>query len=186
MARKAAADALTIDGGRRPRKRKASTSSWSRTKERRFLEALGESCNVTYAASEAGVSSTSVYRRRAREAAFREAWGQAVAIGYAQLELLLLERALKGTEKVVVPKGGEATVMREYSDQLGIALLRHHRDTAVEADREIDNTEAAEAMERILHRLGKLRERQGDVETKSASARTEAVAAAVRAIRSQR
>jgi hypothetical protein len=186
MARKAAAGALTIDGGRRPRKRKATTASWSKTKERRFLEALGESCNVTLAAEQAGVSASAAYRRRQREPAFRTAWRQAMAVGYAQLELMLLQRALHGVEKVVTPKNGDAIAMREYSDQLGIALLRHHRDTAVEAEREIDNTEAAEAMERILHRLGKLRQRPGSIETKAAGERTDAIAAAVRAIRERR
>jgi hypothetical protein len=109
-----------------------------------------------------------------------------MAVGYGQLELMLLQRALHGVEKVVTPKNGDAIAMREYSDQLGIALLRHHRDTAVEAEREIDNTEAAEAMERILHRLGKLRQRPRSIETKAAGERTDAIAAAVRAIRERR
>ncbi|MCY7398300.1 MAG: hypothetical protein LH466_05620, partial [Sphingomonas bacterium] len=43
------------------------------------------------------------------------AWDRALAVGYSRLELMLLERALHGVEKVVVARDGSSSVMREYA-----------------------------------------------------------------------
>ena len=87
-------------------------------------------------------------------------------MGYAQLELTMLERALHGVEKVVVGKDGSREVMREYSDRVGLALLRMHRDSVALADQEHGPEEVAEAAERILARLKKIGQ-NGPIETKS-------------------
>ena len=150
-------------------------SSWPEAKSERFLEVLAETCNVTRAATEAGVSSSAAYRRRASDASFRAAWGQALSIGYAQLEMMMLERALHGVEKIVVLKSGESRVMREYCDRTAIALLKMHRDSVTAVEEQVDTNEYQEACERILARLKRLRERDeaavqttGAVETKGA------------------
>lgn len=44
---------------------------------------------------------------------------------YAKLELMLLERAMEGTPKVIRRAGGDETI-REYSSRLAIALPRRH------------------------------------------------------------
>lgn len=153
--------ALAIDGGTRPRLRRADARTMTKTKERAFLAALAESCNVTYAAQAAGVSTTNIYTRRAKDAKFRASWDRALSIGYAQLELMMLERALHGVEKIVVARDGSRAVMREYSDRLGLGLLRMHRDNAAIADSDHGPEEVAEAAERILARLKKIGE-QGE------------------------
>lgn len=109
--------------------------------------------------------------RRARDAAFRSGWDRALSVGYAQLEMMMLERALHGVEKVVVARDGSREVMREYSDRIGLALLRMHRDNAGHADEEHGPEEVAEAAERILARLKKIAER---VETEGEGDGTEA------------
>ena len=99
---------LAIDGGGKPQLRAPDSRSWTPGKERRFLEALAESCNVKYAAGAAGISASAVYVRRGRDAGFRKGWDQALAIGYAALELTMLERALHGVEKIIVPRSGSS------------------------------------------------------------------------------
>ena len=185
MARKAAAEALTIDGGRRPRKRKADGYSWTAAKERRFLQALAETCNVKHSAIAAKVNPSTVYVRREKDARFRRSWDSALSTGYAQLELMMLERALHGVEKIVVPvRGGEPTVMREYSDRVGLALLRMHRDTVTDADQETNAAEVDEAADRIMARLDKLQ--PAEIETKGEGSRHERIADAVRRLRASR
>ena len=163
---KPAMEALAIDGGKRPRLRARDSRSWTKGKERAFFEALAESCNVKYAAKAAGVAASGLYVRRGRDASFRAGWDRALATGYAQLELMMLERALHGVEKIVVGKDGSREVMREYSDRVGLALLRMHRDSVALADDEHGPEDVAEAAERILSRLKKIGEREA-VETKA-------------------
>ena len=156
----AKADGLVLEGGARKRKVKASHRSWTKAKEGAFLGALAECCNVKLAAKTAKVSTSSVYDRRSKHASFRVAWDNALATGYAQLELMLLERALHGVEKVVVARDGTRTLMREYSDRVALALLRMHRDTAKLAEETVNDGEYEEAKERIVARLDRLRERE--------------------------
>lgn len=90
---------LEVAGGSRPKAQASSKRNWSRDKEKAFLSALAETCNVTLAAAEAGISPSGAYQRRRSDARFRAGWGEALAIAYHKLELILLERALNGTEK---------------------------------------------------------------------------------------
>lgn len=172
---------LIVEGGSRPRERKATEQCWTRGKENRFLRSLGESCNVKLAAKAAGASTSALYVRRTKDARFRAAWDQAKAVGYAQLEMMMLERALHGVEKTIVPvrDDGAPRVMREYNDRLGLALLRMHRDAAKLADEGSDPAEVEEAVERIISRLSKLKDR-GPIETKAAPSRLALINAGLR------
>jgi hypothetical protein len=158
---------LVLEGGKRPRTIRPSHRSWTKDKEKEFFEALAASCNVKLAAKLAGVSTSGAYVRRGKDAGFRAGWDQALATGYAQLEMTMLERALHGVEKTVIARDGTKTVMREYSDRVGLALLRMHRDSAAMAGDGADHEQYREACERIMERLERLRE-QDKVETKSA------------------
>jgi hypothetical protein len=152
-------DRLAFVGGARPQKRKRGARSWSKEKEALFLATLAETCNVTRACAAAGVGATSVYRRKQENAAFRAAWLAHMAIAYQQLELVLLERAFNGTEKRVPARAGGTRTMREYSNQLGIALLKMHRDSAAEAELELQPDEIEEVRERLIRKLQRLKER---------------------------
>jgi hypothetical protein len=83
-------------------------------------------------------------------------------VAYQQLELVLLERAFNGTEKLVTTRAGTAATMREYSNQLGLALLKMHRETAVEAEFELPPDEMEELRERLVRKLQRLKERDAD------------------------
>ena len=162
---------LRIEGSVKPQARRERANGFTQ-KEKKFLSLLTESCNARYAAEEAGVAVSTVYRRKAADATFRAAWDQAISIGYSQLELMLLERALHGVEKPVPAKAGSAGVMRHYDDRTALALLKQHREvaTAAAANAQVNSVEHEEACERILARLARLKERLvGSVETKSSS-----------------
>ena len=97
----------------RPQRRTGRASDWTQDKADAFIAVLVESCNVSLAARAIKRSIANVYKQRTLNAEFRGAWDQALAIGYAQLEMMMLERALHGVEKSVVIEGRRDKVMRE-------------------------------------------------------------------------
>lgn len=162
--------ALVVVSGKSAQMRKASQRNWSKAKEREFLAELAATCNVTQAAAVAGVSTTQAYRRRRVDAGFRSAWLEAVGSAYQRLELVLLERAFVGTEKIIRRKDGSEERMVEYPNQLALTLLKMHRDTAIEATTEFAPADVEEVRKRLLAKLDRLRKRE---EAKSAVAEIE-------------
>lgn len=160
VAKKAAKDELTLIGSKKPQMRKASRRDWSSAKASAFLSVLAETCNVTQACRESGVSVSAVYHRRKRDAAFRAGWLEAISVAYQRLELVLLDRAFNGTEKIIKRKDGSEERMLEYSNQLGLALLKMHRDTAAEAAPESEPDNIDEIRERLFNKLERLRKRE--------------------------
>lgn len=150
---------LTVAGGARPRMRKARANDWTKAKEQSFLTTLSETCNVTAAAEAAGVSVSAAYARRRKVAAFRAGWAEAIGAAYQRLELVMLDRALNGTEKIVVRKDGSEERMREYPNQIALHLLKMHRDSAVEAIEEPSERDTAEVRQRLVEKLERLRKR---------------------------
>lgn len=166
-------------------KRTGRPSDWTPQKAEKFIAVLADSCNVSLAARAIRRSVGNVYLQRSKDAGFRAAWDQALSIGYARLEMMMLERALHGVEKAVTLKSGESRIMREYNDRVALALLRHHRDSVSAYESEIDDEQYDEACERIIDRLARLRERdleraEAPVETKSAPDRLRLVALALK------
>ena len=155
MARK-----LTIVGGKKPQMRKAAKRDWTKAKASAFLGVLADTCNVSEACRRSGVPMTVAYRQRKMNAAFRAGWLEAIAVAYQRLELALLNRAFNGTEKVIRRKDGVEERMLEYSNQLGLQLLKMHRETAVQAEAEFAPEDVSEIRERLLQKLRRLRERR--------------------------
>jgi hypothetical protein len=151
---------LNLVGGKKPQMRKAQPRDWNKDKETKFLTVLSETCNVTHACAEAEVSVSGAYGRKHGNAAFRAAWLEAISVAYQRLELALLDRAFNGTEKVVKRRDGSEERMLEYSNQLGLTLLKMHRDTAVEASTEFQPDQIEELKERLFNKLQRLKERQ--------------------------
>lgn len=155
MARK-----LVMVGGKRPQLQKPKRHRWTRAKQREFLSVLAETCNVTRACEQSGISVTHAYRKRKSDAAFRAAWREAIGVAYQRLELVLLDRAFNGTEKLVTRRDGSEERMLEYSNQLGLTLLKMHRDTAIEAAPENEPDNIGEIRERLFNKLERLRQRE--------------------------
>jgi hypothetical protein len=151
---------LTVIGGASPKTRRSSKKDFTKEKQAKFLSVLADTCNVRLAAREAGVSSTQVYEKRKTDAAFRAAWREAIGVAYQRLELVLLERAFNGTEKLVKRRDGSDERMREYSDRLGLMLLKMHRDSAREAAPDSEPEDIDEIRERIFTKLERVRKRE--------------------------
>lgn len=177
-------DELALDGKSSPKRRARSAQSITPEQVETFFATLTETCNVVRSAKAAGFSTDWAYRKRKRDAAFRNGWAQAVREGYARLELVLLERAIKGTPKLVRTARGTDRVMREYSTALAVALLKRHAELADSAAGDADEDELNEIRERILEKLQRLKDRNDDdiapglgdgIETKAAIDRFELV-----------
>lgn len=119
----------------KPQRRPAGRRGWTAKKEARFLALLAETCNVSFAAEQARVANSTVYARRAKDAAFRDGWARAIAQGYARLEMETLERAINGEMRTIVLPDKSIVERTEYNDRVALALLRMHRDTAGEPER---------------------------------------------------
>ena len=149
-----------VEGRSRPKRRRASSQNITEAQVDKFFETLADTCNVVRSAEAAGFSATWAYRKRKRDAAFRNGWAHAVREGYAKLELVLLERAMVGTPKLVRTSKGGDRIMREYSTSLAVALLRRHAATADAAQYQPSEDELTEVRERILEKLEGLKRRQ--------------------------
>lgn len=161
-ASKSTGKALVLGAHRnRPQQRTGRRSDWTPEMSAQFIETLSETCNVTLAAAAIGRSISNVYKWRGKDATFRAQWEQALAIGYSRLEMMLLERALHGVEKVVVAKDGSTSVMTEYPDRVALTLLRMHRDSVASSEQPIDEQEYVEARDRILARIERIRVKKG-------------------------
>ena len=151
---------MVLVGARKGRLQKRKPRAWSKAKASKFVTVLAETCNVRQACRESGVSLSVAYRRRKTDAAFRASWLEALGIAYQRLELELLDRAFNGVEKLLTRRDGSEERMRDYSNQLGLQLLKMHRDTAVEASTELPPSEVEEIRERLLRKIKRLKQRR--------------------------
>lgn len=152
-----------------PQKRIGRPSDWTPAMADKFVQVLADSCNVSLAARAIRRSVANVYKQRSKDAAFRAAWDQALSVGYSRLELMMLERALHGTEKVIERRDGSIERMREYSNSLAVALLKLHRDLARDSEppvyatpgsaRPMCEAEVSEVRDKLARRLERLSKR---------------------------
>jgi hypothetical protein len=158
------ASPLMLAGGGKPQLRQSGKRAWTKQQVEQFFEVLAATCNVTEAARTAGISLSQVYKKRAADAAFRAHWNKALTTSYRALELVLLERAFTGTEKIITRKDGSEERMREYSDQLGLSLLKMHRGSVadVEAAADVTPESAEEVRERLIQKLKRLKARNDE------------------------
>lgn len=165
---------LTLVAAKRPQLKKRATRDWSQAKAEAFLNVLGETCNVSEACRRSGVPMTVAYRRRKMDASFRASWAERIAEAYQRLELMLLERAFNGTEKVIRRRDGSEERMREYSDRLALMLLKMHRETAAEVESDMPDEDVDEIRERIVRKLQRLKKRNEEQEARRAELRGDA------------
>jgi len=93
----------------------------------KFLAALGETGNVTTAATAAGVSRQACYLLRDRDELFASAWDSALETAADLLEAEARRRAADGVDEPVYYQGEVCGHVRRYSDTLLIFLLKAHR-----------------------------------------------------------
>ena len=165
---------LTLVAAKKPQLKKRAKRDWSKAKAAKFLSVLAETCNVSEACRQSGVPMTVAYRRRKMDAPFRAQWAEMIAIGYARLEGVLLERAFNGTERVVTRKDGSEERMREYPNHIALKLLQMHRETAAEADCDMAPEDVDEIRERLVRKLQRMKKRDEEEQESRRAAGREA------------
>jgi len=84
------------------RVRKRGAPEWSKRRKARFLDHLAATCDVRASAAVVGVSPIHVYTLRRRDAAFAQAWSEALNLGYEMLETQLVGHAMAGGGSALV------------------------------------------------------------------------------------
>ncbi|MFT4027412.1 MAG: hypothetical protein QM676_11510 [Novosphingobium sp.] len=113
-----------------------------------FFESLAATSNVTQSCARAGVSTSTIYDLKRRDHGFSMRWMEALAEGYDNLEMELLNRLRNGDT-------GEA----RYNYAVSMRALQAHRD-AVNAERgRRASVDSAEVRASIHRKLAELRDR---------------------------
>ena len=158
---------MTLVAAAKPQLKKRAKRDWSKAKAARFLTVLGETCNVSEACRRSKVPMTVVYRRRKMDAGFRAEWVETIGDAYRRLELVLLERAFNGTERVITKRDGSQERMREYPNHIALKLLQMHREIALESESEPSAEDIEEIRERLVRKLQRMKKRDEETETRS-------------------
>jgi hypothetical protein len=102
--------------------------------QQRFIKALSKTGSVTKAAALAGTSRTRVYELRKMDPVFAAAWEDAEEVAADRLEDEARRRAVEGVPEPLVSAGklvrdddGQPIIVRRYSDNLLLALIRARR-----------------------------------------------------------
>jgi hypothetical protein len=144
------------DGCVRPVRTKKPPRAWDSATKQEFLNLLMDFCSVRGALATLGMAPSGLYATRKKDKKFRDAWDEALELGYARLEAELLDRALNGQDREVISPSGEKTTLREVSNALGLSLLKLH-GPRVAAIRALHGTDADEdAMQAKIEIIKKL------------------------------
>ena len=157
------ASEVVRSAGGKPQVRKANKPGklgWTATKRDVFLEHLRVSCNVAASCRKAKMRDTVVYKKRSTDAAFRASWAAAIGEAVERLEMMLLERALKGTKVERQSRDGAVTTTVVYPDQVALALIRAHKPQAEAFAEPEDEVEIAALRARIAKKLDAVAKRQ--------------------------
>lgn len=150
---------LTLRGRRAPRVRRpqqravrsdataAELKPLPQTWRTAFFEALAETSNVARACLAAGVSVATVYDLKRRDLTFADRWLTALAEGYDNLEMELLNRL----------RNGESGDTR-YNYAVAVRALQAHRASVGQERGRRVSVDAAEVRASILRKMEQMRE----------------------------
>jgi hypothetical protein len=93
----------------------------------KFISCLAQTGNVRFAASEAKIDYSTVYKRRNTDLEFAMLFEEALDIAADQLEGEAFRRAMEGWDENVFGKDGYVGTVKKYSDTLLIFLLKGRR-----------------------------------------------------------
>jgi hypothetical protein len=144
---------------------------WTPARRALFLETMQATANVSEAARVAGKNLSSAYYLRRHDPGFAREWQQALAVGYAELEALLLRQSLFGSETEEISRDalGEikgSKVKRGHPNTVGIRLLLAHRQSVRETLDAglVERPDGPDAIERLRVALDMVRARRLAVE----------------------
>lgn len=140
---------------------------WSKLAETEFLSVLARTANVSAASRSAGITRTRLYERRLKCEAFAAAWQAALEEALDDLEGELRRRAMDGVEKPIFYGGKQCGIQKNYSDNLGMFLLKaRRREIFADSARGGGAPEAPPstlAREALIDKLGTIRDNLSDV-----------------------
>jgi hypothetical protein len=125
---------------------------------RKFLAALRNTANVRVACDAAEVGRSTAYRYRDRDAKFAERWDDALDEACDALELEARRRAVHGVERETWVRDGvdergrpsfRKVLVREYSDNLLMFLLRAARPEKYRENYDLKNLAATLAAQAV-------------------------------------
>jgi hypothetical protein len=100
---------------------------WTAARQTAFVEALAETACVEESCRRVGMSDSSAYRLRLRDAYFAEAWDAALDVGLARLEHAAMARAVGGVPRPIFYKGEQVGEWRHHDERLTMFLLRQRQ-----------------------------------------------------------
>jgi len=112
-----------------------------------FFEALAETSNVARACQAAGVSPATVYHLKRRDLGFADRWLDALAEGYDNLEMELLDRL----------RNGESGEVR-YNYPVAVRAIQAHRDAVQQQRGRRASHDTGATQDSILRKLQSMRE----------------------------
>lgn len=107
-----------------PQRIRSNGSKWSDRSEAIFLDHLAATCNVAWAAAQAGFSTMTPYYHRRKDASFAQRWDAALDHGYARLEIELVRTA---TDYLACVDIDPTTPIRPMTVKEAILILGMHR-----------------------------------------------------------
>lgn len=121
-----------------------------------FLETLEKCGNISQAAKASGLTRQTLYARREKNAAFAQAWDEAITTAIDSLEAEAWRRARDGVPEylvtgkgLVVDKNGEPIMQNRYSDTLLTTLLKAHRPERYKDRSSVDMNVTGSLAERL-------------------------------------
>ncbi|SCW69330.1 hypothetical protein SAMN02927924_02198 [Sphingobium faniae] len=140
---------------------------WTPARRKTFLETLAATSNVSEAARAAGRNLSSAYYLRRRDPGFAREWAQALNVGYAELETLLLRQSLFGVEDEELTLDSEGAlksrkVKRGHPHVVAVRLLLAHQAAVekVRAEEMRDGPQAEDAVAKMRALLEDVRRRR--------------------------
>jgi len=88
-----------------------------------FLDSLSASCNVSWSAAQAGISTVTAYNHRRANPDFARCWDEALQHGYVRLETELLGTAIEYAARL---RSEDDLPLKHMSVREAIALLGRH------------------------------------------------------------
>ena len=121
-----------------------------------FIDRLAETSNVKAAADAASVSQTLVYKKRRTDPDFARRWYEALAEGYDNLEMELLERLRTGRLEDTLEDGSK----RKFDTATALRCIAAHRESVAREKGRRSLSEEVATMKAINAKIDALREKQ--------------------------
>lgn len=129
-----------------------------------FLSAFAQSCNIRMFAKKAGVSDSTIYKRRRDDPEFRAAFAAAQDHATALLKAELVSRGLR-LLRAATPKQADGAALAGMDAKLLLSLVAQHernvgRELGDQNPRKSDAKEAAARLQALLIRMRLERKRE--------------------------